>query len=494
MVHHRSNRSMWFGTFDKMGWIPTPQTGADSTADDWSSSGTLLNGGGYANHSWGSNKVFDYSWGKSAARETAQLMKSYRDGAYGRGLLYFHSPLAYSINVLPARWANPAMATQDEGFSHIYNVQPKAMPVTGHEKNGYPVESAQFRIPTGAGGYDERSSLFIPIPPDMTLHLGAVYEYTGTAGVFYRPVSSTGVVGGSVRVEPAEIMDTTIASTEVTGGRGVYLWFGKTGVDAETLTVTAVTARLATTDERTWTNYAANGSAASGSSVGWAGVSGIDSVGGNPMFVSSEVMTPPPVTVPGDASYAAFHASVASPSAGTVTVELRGLTEDVQLSTSGKSVVMETTVNPEESFAPTFTPSGTVGVTDYRVGFGSSPQQARVAAAAAFDYSTEDSAKFKYVPNEPVEFARNGDFNGQDLRVGNVTFGFDGDDSVAYYSATTRTPVPEESRGPWHGGQGHSGCRFDGQPTYVEYTGVNGGQVGFSATFREVGDSVGAFY
>lgn len=43
------------------------------------------------------------------------------------------------------------------------------------------------------------------------------------------------------------------------------------------------------------------------------------------------------------------------------------------------------------------------------------------------------------------------------------------------------------SLGPWVGGQGHSGVRFDGAPTYIEYNGVGGGQVGYAATFREVG-------
>lgn len=41
--------------------------------------------------------------------------------------------------------------------------------------------------------------------------------------------------------------------------------------------------------------------------------------------------------------------------------------------------------------------------------------------------------------------------------------------------------------GPWVGGMGHSGCRFVGKPTFVSNTGVNGGQVGFAATFKEVG-------
>lgn len=40
---------------------------------------------------------------------------------------------------------------------------------------------------------------------------------------------------------------------------------------------------------------------------------------------------------------------------------------------------------------------------------------------------------------------------------------------------------------PWLGGMGHSGVRFQGTPTFVNNTGVNGGQVGFAATFVEVG-------
>lgn len=39
----------------------------------------------------------------------------------------------------------------------------------------------------------------------------------------------------------------------------------------------------------------------------------------------------------------------------------------------------------------------------------------------------------------------------------------------------------------WSGGMGHSGCRFSGAPTLVNYNGVNGGQVGFSAELVETG-------
>lgn len=56
---------------------------------------------------------------------------------------------------------------------------------------------------------------------------------------------------------------------------------------------------------------------------------------------------------------------------------------------------------------------------------------------------------------------------------------------VARLTETGKTP---KTSGPWSRGLGHSGCRFVGEPTLVEYNAVDGGQVGYAATFKEVGD------
>lgn len=58
---------------------------------------------------------------------------------------------------------------------------------------------------------------------------------------------------------------------------------------------------------------------------------------------------------------------------------------------------------------------------------------------------------------------------------------------IARLSKSGSVNPPSYSAGPWIGGQGHSGCRFVGKPTYINNTGIDGGQVGFAATFREVG-------
>src|SRR5690606_3795009 len=84
-----SRCGLWFGTEQHAGWFPTPLSGADSSPVGWGADGTHLNGGGWAMGSWNSHKRYTYEWGQSSSREVAQLLKSYRDGTYGRGLLYF---------------------------------------------------------------------------------------------------------------------------------------------------------------------------------------------------------------------------------------------------------------------------------------------------------------------------------------------------------------------------------------------------------------------
>ena len=63
-------------------------------------------------------------------------------------------------------------------------------------------------------------------------------------------------------------------------------------------------------------------------------------------------------------------------------------------------------------------------------------------------------------------------------------------ESITVAAMNARIFAPGEAvdhSGPWYAGQGHSGCRFVGNPTLVNYNGVDGGQVGLSCTLTEVG-------
>lgn len=318
----KSRKQFWFGTKERMQWVPLPNSGADLSPEGWGESGTLMNGGGYVRHSWGTHKNYQFEWPSSSSRDAAQLMKSYRDGSFGRGLIYFHDPLSYNINVLPARWADPSMAVREQGASLVYDTNPTGQTTVNWPQHNLPVQTAVYPVSSMPVGMVLDSALFIPIPPGMSLTLGAFYSSNSAlAGVFVTEVDANGNDSGVYRLPPIAESSAYVVNNFVHGIRGVRLWVGKTSA------------------------------------------------------------------------------------AATGSVNLSGL----------------------------------VG---------------RLIASPLFD----DSLVTRSYGVEPT--------------------------AAGPYAGSSRTL---DLVGPWQGGQGHSGCRFDGPPTFVNYTGVNGGQVGYAASFKEVG-------
>lgn len=230
----------------------TPLQGADSSPQAWGVDGTLLNGGGYGFNSFGSHKRYSYEWPRSSSPETAQLMKSYRDGTYGRGLIYFLEPGIYRTNVLPASWADPSMALDNEAATLVYGIDPVKTPTSGGEDLNLPVNSAVYNLssvtPKGAPSPD--SSVFIPVPPGHTLLMGAFYYATGSAGVFVSPVNSNGSIGDRVRLTEKANTDTDVVTDQFSGDiRGVRVWVGRTDTSPSSVTIAAMTARLIETSD-----------------------------------------------------------------------------------------------------------------------------------------------------------------------------------------------------------------------------------------------------
>lgn len=321
MLNYRESRRMWFDVEGGWrGWFKAPLRGADSSPAGWGTDGTFLNGGGYAANSFGSHKRYQYEWGDSSTRQEAQFMKSLSDGTYGRGLIHFVEPTLYDRNILPARVADPSMALDDESASLVYGVDPIAVDTPNWQANLLPSRSAYYDLTNVTMGYrGEQESVYIPIPDDYTLYLGAFYTPTGTGGVFVRKVNLDGTESAGIYLNPIDASSSVIAVDSFADIRGVRLYIGKYGSRNASVTATAFIARLVKTDS---------------------------------------------ILVDG-------------------------------------------------------------------AGYGE------------------------------------GDYGLEEYGGVNLSGGIDS--------------------GPWEGGMGHSGCRFVGKPTFVTNTGVNGGQIGFSATFQEVG-------
>lgn len=239
---------LWFGTLERRGWFPTPLQGADTSPQSWGADGTLLNGGGYALGSWGSHKVYQFEWSNASAREVAQKMKSYADGSYGRGLLYFQDPLTYTTNVLPARLADPSMAVGDEGASLVYGVQPTALP-TSSNVNELPVNGAFYDLASVSAGFrGVEDATFVVIPEGYTLFLGAFYTASGSGGVFASPQNNNGTVGAPVRLSELAPNSPEVVVDSFSGVAGVWLSVGKSAAGAGSVTFRGSIGRLIKTE------------------------------------------------------------------------------------------------------------------------------------------------------------------------------------------------------------------------------------------------------
>ena len=243
---------MWFGTEQKMGWIETPETGADVSSLGMSADSTLQNGGGNVRNSWDSHKVFQFSWGNSASPNMVSLIQAYRNGSYGRGFLWFHDPMHYSTNLLPKRWADPSMAVNYEAEPLIPDANPTSVPVVS-TANNYPINAAAYSVPAGYSSQTNSTEHFIPIPEGMTLLLGAVYA--GPAELYVRTLAGVSVISAMSPSVGA------VVNTAITGQPWARIGIRNTGGTAAALTITGMSARLSTTvpvGGKTYVNMATN--------------------------------------------------------------------------------------------------------------------------------------------------------------------------------------------------------------------------------------------
>lgn len=228
---------MWFGTERKMMWIDTPNTGAGASSLGAFAESNLLNGGGYARQSADSHAEYQFSWGESASQSLVSTMESYRNGSYGRGLLYFSDPMYYRTNILPKRWADPSMAVNFEAEPLVRDANPSAVPQVDTD-NSYPVDAASYLLQSGYSSQADGSELFIPIPPGFTLALGAVFS--GSGAVYVRTPA------GITNLTPLGLASPMVTNYTVTGQPWARLGLRNTGATGS-LTIGGMTARLATT-------------------------------------------------------------------------------------------------------------------------------------------------------------------------------------------------------------------------------------------------------
>lgn len=249
---------MWFGTQDFMTWIPTPLSGADVSPAAWGSSGVLIDGSGYAMTSFNSHKTYDYSWPQSSTRRDAQLMKSFFEGSFGRGKIFFVEPTIYDTNVLSARWADPSVTCDYEGPSLVPGVNPRRVARTGTAGLRLPTSAAQYSFGSYSQTRRESAGIFVPIPEGHSLYVHYFGEisaspgdnapqvwvgYVSLGGTVLSPVALTPLTPSAKRTNGAGAVRVTVPR----GFIGAQIWIGAstTGESVTgTLTINAIQANI----------------------------------------------------------------------------------------------------------------------------------------------------------------------------------------------------------------------------------------------------------
>lgn len=244
-----AGNDMWFGTLERMQFVPAPLATSEFSNVGWAANDTLLNGGGWARTSWTSHKEFGLNWGMQL-REKTQAIKNYRDGLMGDGPFYFVDPMAANINLFPAWWAAPMMGCLDAP-PLVYSLLPEKV-LTPANNHGFPIYSAKYTQRSSA--WQGQVSVTLPIPPDAALNVGIHGSFVDADTSNLARINVVGIRAGNVRVylEPMELLSVTSGiqtNRAFLGTDYVAVEFRPTVDPGASLTLSGMIAKLARPDQ-----------------------------------------------------------------------------------------------------------------------------------------------------------------------------------------------------------------------------------------------------
>lgn len=228
---------VWFGNQRYGTWIKAPLADMDAGSTGFSSEQVFNNGGLFLKSSFGSARSFNMSWNGNL--EELQVIKDFKDGLYGGGLLYWEDPFAK--NILPPHWAAPMLTVRD--WPSLISSDNKPTPVThtSTAKN-LPYQSAVYSVTNTA---ETVRSLTLLIPEEHVLRLGFVYSKTGTANIKAVPVmysdgsDGTPITLTELAYNATSLYDQTFSN--VTGAvnrtKAVRIYISKLDATSSTITI-----------------------------------------------------------------------------------------------------------------------------------------------------------------------------------------------------------------------------------------------------------------
>lgn len=235
---------IWFGTKQKMQWVPEPQTGVQRRQVASVQAGTLDRGGGYVSRSNASH--VEYSWDfavqEAGTADGLDVFAEYASGLHDdwsayvgsagasgfnpNDLIYWSDPMDWQSNLLPPHWASPALI--GKGWPSWGPGGPPTWYTTLPNGNRLPPKAPIFPlqdVPPNQLSSDPRATVVIPIPPGHTLRWhwrGHAYQ-TAMRAVAHHKSGGTDLVQD---VAPVAMTSATRVGNAISGDTYDYVTFG----------------------------------------------------------------------------------------------------------------------------------------------------------------------------------------------------------------------------------------------------------------------------
>lgn len=232
------DRKVWFGNQRYGTWIKAPLGDMSANSTGFLSEQQFNNGGSFIKSSFGSTKSYELSW--NGDLDELQVIKDFKDGLYGGGLLYWEDPFAK--NILPTHWAAPMLTVRD--WPSLISSDNKPEPVTHSvTAKNLPYQSAKYTV---YNTVETTRSLTLLVPEEHVLRLGFVYSATGTASMKAVPILSSGSEGTPITLtqiayNATTLYDTNAVFSNVTGAanrtKAVRIYISKSDATSSTITI-----------------------------------------------------------------------------------------------------------------------------------------------------------------------------------------------------------------------------------------------------------------
>jgi hypothetical protein len=233
--------SMWFGNRNYMQWIVPPQINYDSSRAGKVSTAQYTNGGAFVRRSATGSRHYNFSWNLKR-RDEIRAILDYADGVYGTdNPIYFIDPFAADKNVLPQYWATPALQADDAPQSYGLGDEERPLKLgTASNSLRLPSYSAQFSFAAGR----KNPPLYVPIPPNTTLWVGAYGTATGNARIDLIPATGPTTYGPAAKVPLLAVNNPALFSADLNGDDYAGAFLQMKGDPGDSLTLAGVIAQV----------------------------------------------------------------------------------------------------------------------------------------------------------------------------------------------------------------------------------------------------------